>query len=283
MTSSLFPLHICLGFAAGWLLVSAVTYVIEKYGAGPAGLVGALPSTAALNLFFIGATQTKDAAIQSTSVFPLSFSITFGFLLFFAYPQRTAFVPRLAIALTLWFLLELLLAISHFDDFNLALPVSIIASSAVYLAYRGRGIRNARPIEGNPEIKRVAAKGVLGGVVVGAVVFFSAIAGPLVGGVVGAAPALWGSSLIANRAEDIEVSRSLAKSFSQVGMLTIIPYYVAVRYVLYGVNTGLGPAVDVGLAILWGYVAISPLILLAWRTTKKTQREAGVGNTSTRV
>ena len=242
---------------------------------------------------FIGLGQSKDAAIQSTTTFPLGFSVTFVFLLFYAFPDNLMFWRRLGIAIMLWLLvsavLTILIVFSGFSDFYLSVVAYAVISLTVYYALNGRRINDAQggkteltePVKSQSQVKpskgyalsfrRSASKGTLRGFVVAAVVVISAYGGPLAGGVAGSAPAIWTSSLIVTRPDfenrDMGFSRSLAKSFLKVGVVTIIPFYVAVRYILATVHTGWGSTTDVGLSILLAYAAISPLVAVVWHRT----------------
>lgn len=281
MIPDLLVFHLILGFASGWLIVAGVAYVAGRYGTGWAGFVGAIPSLGAVSLLFIGVSQTKEAAVEATAIFPLTFSITFGFLLFYAFPKSMRFWRRISIALLLWFSLSMLVAFSGLDDFRLSVAGSVLVSLAVFLVYQSRGIVEAERVATDPRFSQIAMRGGLGGCVVVAVITASAFGGPLMGGALGAVPAIWTSSLVAaNHDRGLEFSRSLTKSFLRVGLLTIIPYFVATRYLISMVSTGLGSGADVGAGTLLAYVAISPLALLAWRLTSGVRGgEAGGAST----
>src|SRR5271157_857832 len=262
MAADLMLLRLLLAFGSGWLVVAVVTTVADAYGTGRAGFAGGLPSTGPVSLLFIGWSQSQAAAIQAAVGFPLGFSVTFAFLLFYALPSRGRFGTRMAVALLLWFLPATLVAFSGLSDFALSVSVSVVAASVVYLALRAAGIRNVPPVPTVFSATRLVWRGVLGGCVVAGVVLLSTLAGPMVGGVFAATPAIWTSSLyVTNRVHGLEFSRSLAKSLIIVAMLTIVPYGLAVGYLF----------ADVG--IWWGtllaYVAISPMAWLAWRFTPR--------------
>lgn len=240
--------------------MAVVTAVADVYGTGLAGFAGGIPSTGPVSLLFIGWSQSQSAAIQAAAGFPLGFSVTFAFLLFYALPKRGRFGVRMTVALLLWFLLATVVVFSGLSDFLLAVAVSILMALTVFAALRMVGIKDAPPVPSAFSAERLAWRGVLGGAVVAGVVLLSAVAGPLAGGVFAATPAIWTTSLyLTNRFHGLEFSRSLAKSLIKVGMLTIVPYGFAVRYLF----------MDVG--IWWGtlltYIAISPMAWLAWKLT----------------
>jgi uncharacterized membrane protein (GlpM family) len=249
-------------FFAGFAIVAIVTALADTFGEGPAGFVGGLPSAGAVGLLSIGLTQSPSAAIQATTLFPLAFSITLAFLLFYTIPERLEFQVRMSVALFLWFLASVAVAIWGPDDFVLSLVGGIVVSLAVLFA-RGRVLtkKNNRVA---PEFswQRMMMRGALGGTVVVAVAILSVVSGPLVGGVFAAAPVIWSSSLyVTSRAQGVEFSRSLTKTFMQTGILTVIPYAVAARYLF--------SVFGIWLGTLLAYVVITPLAFVAWRLANR--------------
>jgi len=267
MPPDLLLLRLLLAFGSGWLVVAVVTTVADAYGTGRAGFAGGLPSTGPVTLLFIGWSQSEGAAVQAAVGFPLGFGITFVFLMIYALPRRGRFEVRMAAALSFWFLLATLAALSGLNDFAISVAVSVLAALVVYAALKLAGIGDVPPVPTRFSVPRVVWRGTLGGCVVAGVVLLSFVVGPLVGGVFAAVPAIWTSSLyVTDRVHGLEFSRSLAKSFITVATLTIVPFGFAVRYLF----------IDFG--VWWGtllaYVAISPMAWLAWRLTPSGRRAA---------
>jgi len=250
--------HLLLAFGSGWLVVAAVTTIADLYGSGRAGFLGGLPSTGAVSLLFIGWSQSQEAAVQATAVFPLSFSVTFAFLLFYSLPSRMRFGPRMTIALLLWFLLSMVVALLRFDDFSLSVVIAVGLASTIFVLHRRIRIQNAPQVKTEFNILRMVWRGVLGGCIVCSVIILSELGGPLLAGVFAAAPAIWTSSLyVTSDAHGVQFSRSLTNSFMVTGILTVIPYAIAVRY-LYS-------AIGIWWGTILAYVAISPVAWLAWQ------------------
>ena len=261
MIPDLFPLRLLLAFASGWLVVATVTSVADAYGAGRAGFVGGLPSTAAVSLLIIGASQSVGAAVQVTTLLPLAFSITFAFLLLYALPKQALFGRRILVALLFWFLGSFLVALFAPDDFAFSLVGSLAVSSLVFFIHGRIGVEPAPRIPTRFSLVRMLWRGALGGCVVAMVVTISALSGPLVAGVFAGAPAIWSSSLYAtSRAHGVEFSRSLTRSFMKTGIVTIIPFGVAARFLF--------SALGIWWGTLFAYLAISPAALLAWDWTR---------------
>jgi len=249
-------------FVAGFAIVTIVTALADRFGEGPAGFVGGIPSTGPVGLLSIGLAQSTTAAIQATTLFPLAFSVTFAFLLFYTIPERMKFQVRMPVALAIWFLASVAVAIWGPDDFALSLAVSIVVSLVVLFARSKVQTRKIERVASEFNWLRMMLRGALGGTVVVAVAILSLVSGPLVGGVFAAAPAIWSSSLyVTYRAQGIEFSRSLTKGFMQTAILTVIPYAVAARYFF--------SVFGIWLGTLLAYVVIAPLAYLAWRLANR--------------
>jgi hypothetical protein len=266
MVPDVFLFRLVASFAAGFAIVALVTTMADLSGEGPAGFVGGLPSTGAVGLLSIGLTQSTSAATQATTLFPLGFSVTFAFLLFYTIPKKSQFRIRMTVAIALWFLSALAVAIWGPSDFTISLLLSIFLSLGVLFARSKVVTSSPKRIPVRIGWTLTFLRGVLGGTVVATVVILSAVGGPLAGGVFAAAPAIWSSSLyVTARTQGVEFSRSLTMSFMRTGMLTIIPFTVAVRYFFSTSGIWLGTAL--------AYLVITPLAYLAWRLSKRNHGE----------
>jgi hypothetical protein len=244
------------------VIVALVTTLADVFGKGPAGFLGGLPSSGAVNLLSIGLTQSTSAAVQATVIFPLGFASTFAFLLFYTVPKRIGFGARMLLSLGLWLPISAAVAVWGPDDFALSVGASLVVATAVLFVRRRVATTGAELPPSRPSARLTVLRGILGGSVVAAVVTLSVAGGPMVGGVFSAAPAIWSSSLfVTSRARGVEFSRSLTWSFMQAGILTVIPYGIAAHY--FFANSG------IWLGTLLSYAAISPLALVAWWLTNR--------------
>jgi hypothetical protein len=93
-------------------------------------------------------------------------------------------------------------------------------------------------------------------------VLLSQIGGPILGGIAAAFPAVFTSTLIIlNSSRGLEFSRAMTKPLAFSGILTIIPFCVAVRY--------LYPAIGIWFGTLFCYLLVVPLMVLSYRLAKK--------------
>ena len=245
-------------FTAGFVIVALVTSLADLFGEGPAGFLGGVPSAGPVSLLFIGLTQSTSAAVQAVSLFPLGFSSTFAFLLFYAIPRRIGPSLRMVMALGLWLPISAAIAVWSPQDFVPSVAASIAVALAVLVIRRKIPTEKANHVSVSPSLRLALARGILGGSVVTSVVVLSIVGGPQAGGVFAGAPAIWASSLyVTARARGVEFSRSLTLSFMQTSIFTVIPYGVAARYFFAAAGMWWGT--------LLSFVAIMPLTYLAWR------------------
>lgn len=240
--------------------MALVTGLADYFGEGPAGFLGGLPTLGAVNLLSIGLTQSASAAVQATTLFPLGFGSTYAFLLFYAAPKALRFRSRMLLALGLWLPMSIAVALLAPEDFVVSVIASFGAALVVLLIRTKVSTAKFAFVPTVPDARLTVFRGLLGGSVVTAVAILSELSGPLIGGAFAPAPAIWASSLyITSRTKGVEFSRSLTWTFMRVGILTVIPYGIAARYLF--------PVAGIWWGTLLSYVAISPLAFLAWWLT----------------
>jgi len=253
------------------VVVALVTTLADLFGEGPAGFLGGLPSTGPIGLLSIGVTQSANAAVQATTVFPLGFAVTFAFLLFYAFPSNLRFWARMSLALGFWLLAAVGVSIWSPDDFAVTVAVGGVAALLVLIIRWRIRIGSAKRRTTTFSYLRAVLRGMLGGSVVAVVVVLSAAAGPLVGGVFAAAPAVWSSSIyVAYRAHGVQFTRSLTWPFMQTGILTVIPYAVGARYFF--------SVAGVWWGTLLAYLSIAPFAYAAWWVTNRRRNGASAAS-----
>jgi hypothetical protein len=251
-------LHLTLAFAVGSLWVTLITVIAEKKGSVLGGTLGGLPSTSAFSFFFIAINQSSAAAVEATTVFPLAFGITSGYLFFYAFFAAKGFSRGIAFSLLMWFAVSGLIVASGLKNFGLCLLAGGVISVLTYYGFiKKLKLRNLKGREKHYKLWEVIFRGVGAGALVMISVLLSQIGGPVLGGIAAAFPAVFTSTLIIlNRSEGTEFSRAVTKPLVLSGILTIIPFCVAVRY--------LYPTVGVLLGTLVSYVLVVPLAILSY-------------------
>ena len=258
MVSDSFFLHLFLAFAVGSLWVSIITIVAEKKGSVLGGILGGLPSTSAFSFFFIGINQSSATAVQATTVFPLAFGITSAYLFFFAFFAQKGFSRGISVSLFIWFAFSSLIVASGLRDFGLSLVGGAAISVLTYYSFTKKlKLQNLKGEMRVYKIREVVLRGVGAGSLVLISVLLSQIGGPVLGGIAAAFPAVFTSTLIIlNRSRGTEFSRAVTKPLVLSGILTIIPFSVAVRY--------LYPSLGIWLGTLVSYALVVPLAILSY-------------------
>ncbi len=253
--------HLVIAFAVGSSWVTIVTVVAEKKGSVLGGVLGGLPSTSAFSFFFIGINQSSAVAVEATTVFPLAFGITSAYLFFYAFFSRKGFVRGVVLSLLIWFAVSGLIVASGLDDFAFSLAAGLAISASTYYFFSNLKLRNIKGEEKLYSTREVILRGVGAGFLVLLSVLLSQIGGPVLGGIAASFPAVFTSTLvILQKSRGTEFSRSMTKPLVLSGILTIIPYSVAVRfsYPVFGVWTGtlFSSILVVPLAIFSYYLAL---------------------------
>ena len=258
MVSDSFFFHLILAFAVGSLWVTVITIIAEKKGSVLGGILGGLPSTSAFSFFFIGINQSSAAAVQATTVFPLAFGITSAYLFFYAFFAQKGFGRGIFVSLLIWFAVSGLIVASGLRDFAFSLVVGAAISVLTYYSFTKKlKLQNLKGETRLYKIIEIILRGVGAGSLVLVSVLLSQIGGPVLGGIAAAFPAVFTSTLIIlNKSQGVEFSRAVTKPLVLSGILTIIPFSVAVRY--------LYPSLGIWLGTLVSYALVVPLALLSY-------------------
>jgi len=261
MLDSLLLLRLVLAFIVGAVWVAAVTGLADRKGSAYA-ILGGLPSTATFSLLFITVNQSPQIAVDAPVAFPVAFSVTNAFLLFYAYLSQRGFKLGISISLLIWFCASIAIVASGITDYALSLTVSAAISILTFGLFAKKV--KIKKTEGKNCYSHgaIALRGVGAGLLIAASVFLSQIGGPILGGVAAAFPAVYTSTLlIMRRDKGVEFSRQTAKAMAYSGILTVIPYSVAVHY--------LYPAVGVWVGTVFSYLLVVPLAVAAYHLIKR--------------
>lgn len=258
MISDSLILHLALAFAVGSAWVTIITVIAERFGSAVGGVVGGLPSTSAFSFFFIGTNQSPDAAVQATTIFPLAFSFTCAFLLFYAFFAQKGFRVGLSISLLIWFAISGLIAISSLRDFTLSLIGCIVVSSVVYYVLaRKLKLEKQGGVQINSTLSQLIYRAILAGSIVVLAVLLSQIGGSVLGGISSAFPAIFVSTLyLMSRSKGTDFSRAMTKPLMISATLTVIPYSIAVRF--------LYPSLGIWLGTISSFAIAAPFAVLSY-------------------
>jgi uncharacterized membrane protein (GlpM family) len=221
-------------FVVGGAWITLTTLIAETHGSTIGGLIGGLPSTAALSLLFIGITQSSAAAVQASTVTPLVYGFTGVFLAEYALlSKRNSFYVSLLVSLALWSVLATLVVLFGIDNFALSLAGGIALITASYFLMKTE-VRtpSVRGAVIHYSGKQVAARAFASGFVIASAVALSKIGGPIFGGLFSMVPVVYTSTLvITNKSRGKEFTRHLVMPLMLSGaMSSMVTYIPAVRY-----------------------------------------------------
>jgi hypothetical protein len=157
----------------------------------------------------------------------------------------------------MWFAISGLIVVSGLKDFALSLVLGAVISVLTYYCFTKLKLRNLKGEKTHYKVHDVVLRGVGAGALVLVSVFLSQIGGPVLGGIAAAFPAVFTSTLmILNKSRGTEFSRAVTKPLVLSGILTIIPFCVAVRF--------LYPIFGIWLGTLVSYALVVPLAILSY-------------------
>jgi len=252
MIDSTFLLQVILSFVVGSFWVLLTTILADRFGSKMGGLIGGLPSTAAVSFFFIGLTQSTQIAAQATTVFPLSYAFTGLFLVLYALFSHRGFIFAFVFSISVWFSLSACVVLLKFDNFfvSVCLYILFFIFALYVLEYRLK-----LPSIGKENIRYSALqylyRAFFGGFIVAVAVFLSRIGGPVFGGIFSAFPAVFISVLIVNyKSRGMEFSRAMTKPLLVTGMISIFMYGLGVRYFYPSLGLWWGTLAAYGIAMV---------------------------------
>jgi hypothetical protein len=212
---------------------------------------------------FIGLNQSTSVAVESTTVFPLAFAVTCSYLFFYAYFSQKSFKQGIIISLSIWFIISMLIAAAGLNDFVVALICGIGVAALTYFGFAKKlKLQNLKGGQKLFKSREILFRGVGAGSLVSISVLISQISGPVLGGISAAFPALFTSTIIIlYHSKGTEFSRAITKPLVFSGILTIIPYSVAVKY--------LYPILGVWVGTCVCYFIVLPLSALSYFLIKR--------------
>lgn len=232
-------LNLLLAFLVGGCWVTLATFAADRLGSRIGGFIGGLPSTVVVTFLFIALSQTPQIASQATTVFPLFEGITGLFLVVYAALAKRGFAFSITCALLVWFVLSSLIIAIKTNSFVISILGYLLVVLLSYCFLKKHlKIQEMKGTKIRFSGLQILMRALFGGAVIALAVFLSKIGGPIFGGAFAAFPAVFFSTLaISYMSRGPEFSRSMTKPLFTTGMVAIVAYGIAVRY-LY-LTTGL--------------------------------------------
>jgi hypothetical protein len=257
-------IRLILAFAVGSIWVVTVTVITERKGTAW-GVLGGFPSTAAFALLFIGLNQSAAAAVDASIVLPVVFSVSNACLLLYAFSARRGFAFGFGISLLAWLSFSAVIVALGLNDYTLSLAAAGVISVFTFFAF----LKIKLPkFEGQTKLygkKDILFRGAVAGTIVASTVLLSQIGGPIIGGIAASFPAVYVSTLIIlTRSKGADFSRSITRPLAISGILSVIPYSMAVHFLYLPLGIWFGT--------LLAYLAVTPLAFLSYLIIKRTTK-----------
>ena len=241
MPDYLFLFKVFLSFLIGGVFTAITLYAAERYGPRLGGVIAGLPSTTAVGLFFIGYTQTPEAASQAASLMPAAVGGSLLFVVVYvALCRKIGYKYSLLAASIVWFTISLPLAYYRFENIYIATLFFISVWLITLRFMQGQVIDLKTPIKIGYTLRQKIARSSFSGAIVASAVVVSGIFSPLWGGALATFPAMFlGTFIILCRSYGREYSVAFAKN-TPIGLFAVIPYLWGVHflYPAYGLIAG---------------------------------------------
>ncbi|MFZ2455664.1 MAG: DUF3147 family protein [Candidatus Altiarchaeia archaeon] len=231
MFGEVFMFKVFLSFLTGGVFTAITLYAAEKYGPRLGGIIAGLPSTTAVGLFFIGYTQTPQAASQAASLMPAAVAGSLLFVLVYvALCSRIGYKLSLLTASVVWLTLSLPLAYYRFENISIATVFFVLVWLITLRYMQGQRIDPKTPGKIDYSFGQKIARSLFSGGIVAFAVVISSLFGPLWGGALAAFPAMFlGTFIILCRSHGCEYSTAFARN-TPLGLFGVIPYLWGVHY-----------------------------------------------------
>jgi hypothetical protein len=206
----------------------------------------------------MGLVGSPEIAAEATGIVPLIVGFNGLFLVCFALLAKRGLLPGLVGALLVWFLLSLVaLQLHPITSFAVSVAIFIII---LVLGYHLLHHRLRVPAYGRKRVslakRQLLARALFSGWIIASAVFLSKVAGPVLGGVLAAFPAVFISTLvIAYRSGGADFARALTRPLLLGGMVNVVAYAISVRYLYPLLGLTLGTIVAFIVAGLTAYAA----------------------------
>jgi len=219
-----------LSFVVGSLFAAATLCIAARYGPRIGGIVSGLPSTTAVGLFFIGYTQSPEAASTAATIVPAAVAGSLIFVIVYIYlSKKRDYLYSILAASIVWFAIALPLANSG--------SITLWTASLIYLfawliahAYLGRIKAEVKDAVVKQTWKHIAVRSMFAGLVIATAVLAGRILGPFWGGTLASFPAMFLSLFVILRRDyGWEYTARFAKTIP-TGLFAVVPYAWAVHY-----------------------------------------------------
>jgi uncharacterized membrane protein (GlpM family) len=247
---------LALSFIVGSLWVTLTTVSAERFGSKIGGLLGGLPSTVVIALFFIGYSQTPIIASQATTIMPLAQGLNGLFVLSFMLLARWGLGLALTGSLAIWLLQSTILYLLHIQVFWISLLGWLLLLVICTLVYQyWRQIPSSIKLKVNYPPWQLVWRALFGGAVISLAVLMGKLGGALLGGIFSSFPAIFLTTLVITyRSGGVSFSRAVGKSLLISGLINVPLYEIVVRHLYPQVGLIAGTVLAIFFSLGTGYL-----------------------------
>ncbi len=251
---SAFVFNCVLTFLVGSLWITFTTVLAERLGSQIGGWLAGLPSIIVVTLLFIGVTQSTDAAVQATTIVPLSMCFSGLFLVIYALLSPFSFSVAITVAFLVWFAHAVVTAVLHWADYAVAMVIFVAGLCLWYLVLERMKLGTAGEAKIRYTAGQILGRAIFsGGIMVSAVVV-SRVAGPILGGSFSAFPGVFASTcVITYQSRGLAFSRAITQSLMVSGLTNVVVYASAVRFLYPVAGIAAGTVLAYAISMVSGY------------------------------
>ena len=251
-----FWIKLSLSFLVGSLWVTLTTLAAERYGSKVGGLIGGLPSTVVIALFFIGLTQSPQIAAQATTVMPIAQGLNGIFVITFIYFISRGLGTGLLFAFLVWIFQSTLLYLLDIQVFWVSITGWLVLLATCYMMVdKVMKITSHDKLAITYPSSQLVWRALFGGMVIALAVFMGKLGGPLLGGIFSSFPAMFLSTLvITSKTGGADFSRAVGKSLLISGLINVPVYEIVVRVLYPAVGLVSGTVLAILFSLGTGYL-----------------------------
>lgn len=228
---NIFIIKLVLSFFIGGTWAAGITVIAEKYGTKIGGLLAGFPSTTLIALFFIGWTQSAQAAQQAAIMTPIVCGINVFFILIYIRLLKYNFFFALAGSLTWWAFCSIILFFLKFNNFYYSVLFYIIVLPVAYFIMERKfdthaAVNNKKKYT----FSIILFRGLLSGFIISLAIILNKFGGSILGGIFSSFPAMFLSTIIITyRSSGANFSAAIMKS-GIIGAISTVVFGICVYY-----------------------------------------------------
>jgi len=259
---TLFWVRVATSFIVGGVWLMLVSVIAERLSTRLAGIIGGLPSTLLISLFFIALGQGPDFAAKAVTVTPIAFAINSYFLLMLAVLAHKGYAKAMAVGGLGWLIAIGILLRVHLHSFELNLILWFFGMIGLSLLVRKQlSLANQKGGKVHFTKAQLLARSAFAGAVIAAAVVISKYGGATLGGLATAFPAVFLTTFtILYFARGAEFTKAVAAPLTVSGGINTVIYGMVIYYLYPRWGMYWGTLVAFAVSLLAAYFIVQPLI-----------------------